>query len=84
MQCAFAVAEVQKVTQNLSLTCGFEVAEHLLLFCEICGCGAGCKFAVAELGVNLRCPAMVVSDSALQIVLLNQKHVSNSYSYKKS
>ena len=46
MQCAFAVAEVRKVTANLSQTCGFLVAEHLLQFCGICGCGIECKFAV--------------------------------------
>ena len=40
MQCAFAVAEVRKVTTNLSQTCGF---------------------AVADLSVNLRCPALVTS-----------------------
>ena len=41
MQCAFAVAEVRKVTANLSQTCGFAVAEHLLQFC-----GIEFKFAV--------------------------------------
>ena len=46
MLCAFAVAEVQKVTANLSQTCGFAVAEHLLQFCGICGCGIEFKFAV--------------------------------------
>ena len=46
VQCAFAVAEVRKVTANLSQTCGFAVAEHLLQFCGICGCGIECKFAV--------------------------------------
>ena len=39
MQCAFAVAEVRKITANLSQTCGF---------------------AVAELSLNLRCPALVI------------------------
>ena len=43
MQCAFAVAEVQKVTANLSQTCVFAVSEHLLQFC---GCGIEFKFAV--------------------------------------
>ena len=46
VQRAFAVAEVRKVTANLSQTCGFAVAEHLLQFCGICGCGIECKFAV--------------------------------------
>ena len=46
VQCAFAVAEVRKVTANLSQTCGFAVAEHLLQFFGICGCGIECKFAV--------------------------------------
>ena len=41
VQCAFAVAEVRKVTANLLQTCGFAVAEHLLQFC-----GIECKFAV--------------------------------------
>ena len=41
VQCAFAVAEVRKVTANLLQTCRF--AEHLLQFC---GCGIECKFAV--------------------------------------
>ena len=27
-------------------TCRFAVAEHLLQFCRICGCGIECKFAV--------------------------------------
>ena len=44
VQCAFAVAEVRKVTANLSQTCGF--AEHLLQFCGIYGCGIEYKFAV--------------------------------------
>ena len=52
VQCAFAVAEVQKVTANLSQTCGFAVAEHLLQFCGICGCGIQCKFAVPSSGNN--------------------------------
>ena len=45
VQCAFAVAEVQKVTVNLRLqntSCSFA------------------KFAVAELGANLRCPALKI------------------------
>ena len=46
MQCAFAVAEVRKVTANLLQTCGFAVAEHLLQFCGICGCGIEFQFAV--------------------------------------
>ena len=46
VQCVFAVAEVRKVTANLSQTCGFAVAEHLLQFCGICGCGIEYKFAV--------------------------------------
>ena len=52
MQCAFAVAEVRKVTANLSQTCGFAVAEHLLQFCGICGCGIECKFAVPSFAVR--------------------------------
>ena len=50
MQCAFAVAEVRKVTANLSQTCGFAVAEHLLQFCGICGRGIEFKFAVPRSG----------------------------------
>ena len=46
VQCAFAVAELRKVTANLSKTFGFAVAEHLLQFREICGCGIGFKFAM--------------------------------------
>ena len=46
MQCVFAVAEVRKVTANLSQAFGFAVTEHLLQFCGICGCGIECKFAV--------------------------------------
>ena len=46
VQYAFAVAEVRKVTANLSQTCEFAVAEHLLQFFGICGCGIECKFAV--------------------------------------
>ena len=42
VQCAFAVAEVRKVTANLSQTCGL---------------------AVAELSVNLRCPALSFTNS---------------------
>ena len=45
VQCAFAVAEVRKVTANLSQTCGFVVAGHLLQFC-----GIKCKFAVPSSG----------------------------------
>ena len=54
VQCAFAVAEVRKVTANLSQTCGFAVAEHLLQLCGICGCGIECKFAVASSGQNMQ------------------------------
>ena len=43
---SFAVAEVQKITANVPQTCGFAVADHLLLFCGICGCGIEFKFAV--------------------------------------
>ena len=43
-------AEVRKVTTNLSQICGFAVAEHLLQFCEICGCGIEFKFAVPRSG----------------------------------
>ena len=43
---SFAVAKVQKLAQ----TCGFAIAEHPLLFCEICGCGIKCKFAVPSTG----------------------------------
>ena len=50
MQCAFAVVEVRKVTANLSQTCGFSVAEHLLQFCGICGRGIEFKFAVPSSG----------------------------------
>ena len=39
-----AVAEVQKITANVPQTCGF--ADHLLLFCGICGCEIEFKFAV--------------------------------------
>ena len=39
-------AGVRKVTANLSKTCGFAVAEYLLQFCGICGCGIECKLAV--------------------------------------
>ena len=56
VQCAFAVAEVQKVTASLSQTCGFAIAEHLLQFCGICGCGIKYKFAVPSsdnLGLQL-------------------------------
>ena len=52
VQCAFAVAEVRNVTANLSQTCGFAVAEHLLQFFGICGCGIEFKFAVPS-SVNL-------------------------------
>ena len=38
---SFAVAEVQKITANVTQTCGFAVADHQLLFC-----GIECKFAV--------------------------------------
>ena len=51
VQCAFAVVEVRKVTTNLSQTCGFAVAEHICSFAV---------FAVAELSVNLRCPALKI------------------------
>ena len=47
MQCAFAVAEVRKVTANLSQTCGF---------------------AVAELSVNLRCPALQTGILSIPVV----------------
>ena len=47
VQCAFAVAEVRKVTANPLQACEFAVAEHLLQFC---GCGIGCKFAVPSSG----------------------------------
>ena len=40
---SFAVAEVQKITANVSQTCEFAVADHLLLFCD---CGIEFKFAV--------------------------------------
>ena len=50
VQCALAVAEVRKVTANLSQTCGFAVAEHLLQFCGICGCGIEFKFAMPSSG----------------------------------
>ena len=43
---SFAVAEVQKNTVNVPQTCEFAVADHLLLFCGICGCGIEFKFAV--------------------------------------
>ena len=47
---SFAVAEVQKITANVPQTCGFAVADHLLLFCGICGCGIEFKFAVPSTG----------------------------------
>ena len=53
MLCAFAIAEVRKVTANLSQTCGFAVAEHLLQFCGICGCGIEFKFAVPSFAYML-------------------------------
>ena len=34
---SFAVAKVQKINANVPQTCGFTVADHLLLFCGICG-----------------------------------------------
>ena len=43
---SFAVAEVQKITANVPQTCRFAVADHLLLFCGICGCGIEFKFAM--------------------------------------
>ena len=43
---SFAVAEVQKNTANVPQTCGFSVADHLLLFCGICSYGIEFKFAV--------------------------------------
>ena len=54
VQCAFAVAEVRKITANLSQTCGFAVAEYLLLFCGICGCGIEFKFAVPSTAIRVR------------------------------
>ena len=39
-------AEVRKVTANLSQTCRFAIAVHLLKFCGICGCRIECKFAL--------------------------------------
>ena len=39
VQCALEVAEVRKVTANLS---------------QICGCGIECKFAVASSGQNMQ------------------------------
>ena len=46
VQCALGVAEVRKITANLSQTCGFAVAKHLLQFFGNCGCGIEFKFAV--------------------------------------
>ena len=43
---SFAVAEKQKNTANVPQTCEFAVADHLLLFCGICGCKIEFKFAV--------------------------------------
>ena len=43
---SFAVAEVQKITANVPQTCGFAIADYLLLFCRIRGCGIEFKFAV--------------------------------------
>ena len=37
---------MQKITANVSQTCGFAVADHPLLFCGICGCGIQFEFAV--------------------------------------
>ena len=37
---------MQKITANVSQTCGFVVADHPLLFWGICGCGIEFKFAV--------------------------------------
>ena len=50
---SFAVAEVQKITANVPQTCGFAVADHLLLFCGICGCGIEFKFAVPSTGATI-------------------------------
>ena len=43
---SFAVTEVQKITANVPQTCGYAVADHLLLFFGICGCAIEWKFAV--------------------------------------
>ena len=58
VQCAFAVAEVRKVTANLSQTCGFAVAEVRKVTANL---SQTCRFAVAELNVNLRCPALEIN-----------------------
>ena len=51
---SFAVAKVQKTTAKVPQTCGFAVAKHPLLFCEICDCGVKCKFAVPSTAFNTR------------------------------
>ena len=68
VQCAFAVAEVRKVTAHLSQTCGFAVAEHLWQFCGICGCGIECKFAVPSLPkVNTCCGHTMFSFAGVKL-----------------
>ena len=49
---SFAVAEVQKITANVSQTCGFAVADHPLLFCGICDYGIQFEFAVPSTAKN--------------------------------
>ena len=43
----FAVAEVEKLSQMYRKLAD---AYHLLQFCDICGCGFECKFAVPSSG----------------------------------
>ena len=76
VQCAFAIAEVQKVTANLLQTCGFAFAEHLLQFCGICGCGIECKFAVPSSGYisiysNAYIPSFLISPTVSRLFLSN-------------
>ena len=43
-------AEVEKLSQMYRK---LAVADHLLQFCDICGCGFESKFAVPSSGVNI-------------------------------
>ena len=88
VQCAFAVAEVRKVTANLSQTCGFAVAEHLLQFCGICDCGIeliSIHVTACARTINVTCRSTVygvpensVQDRA-QAVAMATKHSKLSF-----
>ena len=64
MQCAFAVAEVRKVTANLSQT--YRKLADLRLRNTSCSFA---EFAVANLSLNLRCPALQITIASIAEIL---------------